>query len=121
MANIIDGLGKAPQRQLVELAAIYKTYNPLIMAKVALKKFVNFFKKLFKREYVQVSMPFEYDNIYKKLSDEDEDHLLNILRKQMAKALRDIYLLIKGGSDDRLSDLGDITLYHRHRSYVCNR
>jgi len=119
MANIIDGLGKAPQRQLVELAAVYKTYNPLIMAKVALKKFVNFFKKLFKREYVQVSMPFEYDNIYKKLSDEDEDHLLNIIRKQMAKALRDIYLLVKGGSDDRLSvcSLNAVSRLYRNKDY----
>ena len=103
MANIFDGLEKAPQQELVNLTATFDVYNPGNEVKVLFKRIGNFFKWLFKIYYRPVSMSCEFENRKKDLSGVLGTDIFVVLKHSMRRALFFTGKLSTGKSDDRLS------------------
>ena len=115
MANIFDGLKKAPQYELVNLVAAFDVYNPGNEVKILCKRIMNFFKWLFKIYYRPVSMSCEFENRKRDLSVVSRVDIMNLLKMRMLKNVIFTGKYSAGRSDDRLSVCIINTLTHIYR------
>lgn len=119
MADIFDGLDRAPEQQIAGLVAIYDTYNPFTQVKVFFKKIGNFFKWMFKMYYRPAGMACEFENRRTELSRISKEDLLNLLKKRMQKAVLLTGNYSGGRSDNRLSvcTINALTTIYRGSQY----